>query len=240
LQFLSIIALNCILPLKFITQTTFTTLNERRRKILLYTVLSITAGFILLSVFIYLVPSNVLDVKFTKEVQEHQNPLLDTVMEAISWPGYVPVSPIMVIAVAGLFFAFKYRKEALFVLLTMLSGLISTVFKFLVNRPRPTEDLVRVVMKNAQQSFPSGHVLFYVIFFGFLVLLMFRLKSLNNTIRVGVSIICLFLIFTIPFSRIYLGAHWFTDVLGGFLLGIVCLYIIGYVYLQQSASKKGD
>ncbi len=125
-------------------------------------------------------------------------------------------------------------------ILTMLSGLISTIIKWLVNRPRPTEDLVRVVGKNAQQSFPSGHVLFYVMFFGFLVLLMLRLQSINKTIRVLVSVVCLFLIFTIPFSRIYLGAHWFTDVLGGFLLGIICLYGFGYIYLEQHASKKGD
>src|ERR1700712_406825 len=80
-------------------------LSDRKRKILFYTILTIAAGFILLSVFVFFVPSNLLDIKFSKEVQEHQNPLLDNLMEAISWPGYVPKSPIMVLGTAALFFA---------------------------------------------------------------------------------------------------------------------------------------
>jgi membrane-associated phospholipid phosphatase len=52
-------------------------------------------------------------------------------------------------------------------------------------------------------------------------------------IRLMVTGICMTLIFTIPVSRIYLGAHWFTDVLGGFMLGLICLYILSYLYLKK-------
>jgi len=196
---------------------------------------AITVGFVLLTVFVYFDPASVFDLNFSKEVQEHQNPVLDSIMEAISWPGYVPASPVIVLCTALIFFIFKYKKEALFVVLTMLSGLISTVIKVAVNRPRPTEDLIRVVAKNQQQSFPSGHVLFYVIFFGFLIILMLRLEAIPKAIKVIVSAICLLLIFAVPVSRVYLGAHWFTDVLGGFLLGIICLYILGYQYLKTES-----
>ncbi|QEC75292.1 phosphatase PAP2 family protein [Mucilaginibacter ginsenosidivorax] len=64
---------------------------------------------------------------------------------------------------------------------------------------------------------------------------MLRLEAIPKAIKIVVSAICLFLIFMIPVSRVYLGAHWFTDVLGGFLLGIICLYILSYQYLKTES-----
>lgn len=190
-------------------------------------------GFIALTILILVFPNSIVDREFSEEVQEHQNPILDSVMRGISFFGYMPFSLIMVIVVAIVFFISKFRREAGFIILTLSSGLISSVLKIAVNRPRPTEDLVRIVEKAKQQSFPSGHVLFYVVFFGFLVLLMNHLKTLPFWLRWLVSGFSLILIFTVPFSRIYLGAHWFTDVLGGFLVGLICLAIISYAFLNK-------
>jgi membrane-associated phospholipid phosphatase len=208
-------------------------LSIRNKRLLIYLLGSIGTGFLLLTIFVMLVPAPLLDREFSHELQEHQNPLLDSMMAAISWFGYPLYAAIMVTGTAFIFFIFNYRREALYVLLTLTSGLISTIIKFLVNRPRPSAPLIRIMGTNQQQSFPSGHVLFYVIFFGFLVLLMFRIKSILRMIRLMVTGICMTLIFTIPVSRIYLGAHWFTDVLGGFLLGLLCLYILSYLYLKK-------
>ncbi|QNK64144.1 phosphatase PAP2 family protein [Pedobacter sp. PAMC26386] len=155
-------------------------------------------------------------------------------MKWISWFGAFPVPLFMGLLVAITFYLFKLRREALFVMLTFISGAISTIIKILVNRPRPTANLVRIVEIAKQQSFPSGHTLFYTIFFGFLLVLMWNLKQINAVLRITVTVISAFLILTIPFSRIYLGAHWFTDVLGGFILGLICLYIIGAFYLKKT------
>jgi undecaprenyl-diphosphatase len=159
-------------------------------------------------------------------------------MKAISWVGYMPAAPIMVVGTALIFYMFKYKKEALFVMFTMLSGVVSSSIKLLIDRPRPSEPLVRIIVKTQQQSFPSGHVLFYVLFFGFLTLLMYEVKTIPKYIRLPVSVISLFFIFSIPYSRVYLGAHWFTDVTAGFLLGLICLYILSVLYLKRPSPKK--
>ena len=126
------------------------------------------------------------------------------------------------------------RREAGFTLLTLLSGVVVYGLKIAVNRPRPTADLVEVVTNAKFQSFPSGHVTFYVTFFGFLVYLMARLKWKADALRWTVGLFSLTLLLAIPFSRVYLGAHWFTDVLAGFFVGLVCLMVLIRVYLSDT------
>ncbi|MGB4775516.1 MAG: phosphatase PAP2 family protein [Daejeonella sp.] len=206
---------------------------KRRKRIMLYVLGLITLGFIVLTILVCLFPASFIDREFSEEVQEYQHPVLDALMKVVSSFGYMPYSLIMVILTAVIFYLFKYKKESLYVLLTLISGLVSWLTKLAVNRPRPSESVVRIIEKTKYQSFPSGHVLFYVIFFGFLVILMYQLKSIPKWLRLSVATSCLFLIFTIPISRVYMGAHWFTDVLGGFLLGIICLYINSFLYLRK-------
>jgi membrane-associated phospholipid phosphatase len=209
-----------------------------KKKIMLYLIGAIAIGFLLITAFVFFFPNSFIDREFSEEVQEHQNSLLDMVMKGISYPGYMPYAPIMVVLTALLFYVFKYKREALFVVLTLLSGVVSSVIKLAINRPRPAEPLVKILVRTTQQSFPSGHVLFYVVFFGFVALLMFELKNIPKYISRPISVISLLLVFTIPYSRVYLGAHWFTDVTAGFLLGVVCLYGLSLVYLKSYRLKK--
>ncbi|RFZ83431.1 PAP2 family protein [Mucilaginibacter terrenus] len=212
-------------------------MNTRRQQILTYVLILISIGFIALTVLVKLFPMSVLDVDFSKAVQRHQNAFLDEAMYMVSYPGYMPQSPILIAVTSIILLILKYKKAALYVALTALAGLISTIIKALVNRERPTGDVVRVVLKTTQQSFPSGHVLFYVIFFGFLVVLMNQLEGVPKVVRAIVTITSLLMIFLIPLSRIYMGAHWFTDVTGGFLLGLLCLYLLSWLYLRKPAKR---
>ena len=202
-----------------------------------YVLGGIALGFVLLTISIFIFPHSFIDLEFSHEVQEYQNPFLDSLMKLVSWFGNSPGSTITVLTGTVLFFVFKLRREALFVLLTAASALVSTLVKISVNRPRPAEPLVHVIQKASLQSFPSGHTTFYIVYFGFLLVLMYHLKTIPNAIRIVVSLVCILLIFTIPYSRIYLGDHWFTDVLGGFLLGMLCLYTLSFFYFRKPAGK---
>ena len=205
-----------------------------RKRVLLYVLTFLFLVFLSLSALVYVFPSSTLiDMEVSEEIQEHQNLFLDTLMKSVSVVGIFPYSVVMVLFTAMIFFLLKLKKEAIYICATLLSGVISSALKIIINRPRPTEDLVRIIGETKRQSFPSGHVLFYVLFFGFMLMLMYYLKSIPKTFRLIVATISLFFILIIPFSRVYLGAHWFTDVLGGFLFGLLCLLILGFFYLQK-------
>jgi len=81
-------------------------------------------------------------------------------MKGVSWLGYMPNSVIVALITALIFYLFKYKKEALFLVLTMSSGLVSSFVKMIVNRSRPSKSLVRIIETTQQQSYPSGHVIF--------------------------------------------------------------------------------
>jgi membrane-associated phospholipid phosphatase len=212
-------------------------LKNNKNRLLTTILVVLVVGFILLSVGVYLLPPSFIDLKISLKIQAHQNVTLDELMSFISWFGNMPVSLIMVLIVAAIFFIFNYRREALFTVLTLSSGVVSTVIKMLIDRPRPTKDLVRIIEITRQQSFPSGHTLFYTVFFGFVIVMMGNLKSVSIYLRGTITVISAVMILLIPFSRIYLGAHWFTDVLGGAMLGILCVFVLGYFYLPK---KEAD
>jgi undecaprenyl-diphosphatase len=113
-------------------------------------------------------------------------------------------------------------------------GLITYGINISVNRIRPTENLVRVMEKAKYQSFPSGLVGFYIAFFGLVAFFIHHVKWFTRTFRITAISLCLGLIFSIPFSRIYLGAHWFIDVLGGFMTGSIYLSILVFFYLGKT------
>ncbi len=194
--------------------------------------IALSFGFIALTIFVVLDPLSKIDREFSEEVQEHTYRWLDAVMHGISWFGYMPNSAITVGVAVVIFLIAKLWREALFTLLTSLSGLVSTLIKIAIHRPRPQPSLVRVIEKTQQQSFPSGHVFFYTVFFGFIALLMYRLTNINKLMRWLVGLLCLALIFLVPLSRVYLGAHWFTDVLGGGFIGLIFLYCLSFFYLK--------
>ena len=208
------------------------------KKRALHLMLFILAGFVLLTLFIHLFPSSWIDREFSEEIQEQQNPFLDMLMKGISWFGQTWNSVGIVVFVSLILLFLRQKKEAFFTSLTLATGLITYSIKVLVNRPRPSQKLVHILEMAKHQSFPSGHTSFYIAFFGFIAFLLYNHKWLNVFIRSVLISLCMFLIFSIPVSRIYLGAHWFTDVLGGFMVGLLCLILIIGFYLRATKNAE--
>jgi hypothetical protein len=84
-------------------------------------------------------------------------------------------------------------------------------------------------------GFPSGHTTMSVILFGFLAILLMR--GMDGTWRWGNFVAALLLSFLIAVSRLYLGAHWLSDVLGGFFIGTAWTALMGIAYLKSPVER---
>jgi undecaprenyl-diphosphatase len=181
--------------------------------------------FLILSVIAYFIPYFKLDLVITQTFQSIHYQLFTHLMWFISTIGNQPVMVVIVAITGLLLYLFKLRVEAVVCTLsTAGSALIGTIVKIFVNRPRPSPSLVHVSLHLSDKSFPSGHVLVFTVFFGYLFYLLFNKPKRQKKINL-LLILFSFLIVAIGISRIYLGAHWASDVLGGYLLGLFCLII---------------
>lgn len=211
--------------------------RRRDQRLLGYVTLLLVAGFVMLTLMVLFLPPEVLDTELSHEVQEERSPLRDVLMRAVSWFGNGLAPAFIPLVCALAFLLLGARREALFTLLTLLSGGIIYGIKIVINRPRPTADFIEIIEHAQFQSFPSGHVTFYVTFFGFLVFLMYRLRWIWMWLRWTLAVLGLLLIFTVGISRMYLGAHWFTDVLAGFLVGLLCLIGLTHWYTATTTDS---
>jgi membrane-associated phospholipid phosphatase len=164
-----------------------------------------------------------LDLWFTRELQENQYLLIARVMYGISIFGYDPYALITVAAgVVLVSAALGWRAGAYLLAVTAAQGLINAALKLLIGRPRPVESAVDVFVPEHGNSFPSGHVMFYTVFFG--MLLFFAWTHIKRAALRRVCVIMLLvLIALIGPSRIILGAHWLSDVIAAYLIGLILL-----------------
>ena len=158
------------------------------------------------------------DMVITKILQKRKNPLVRKFMLGISEIGFPKLSIPLSISFAAIFWALRFRLEAFFILLTSSSHLLNALVKRLIKRPRPTNELVTVARVINEPSFPSGHVMHYINFFGLLSYLL-ATNWHSGRLRNILIAICIALIVFIGPSRVYLGAHWPSDVMAGYLYG---------------------
>jgi undecaprenyl-diphosphatase len=174
--------------------------------------------------------SHQFDIRVTRSIQRIRNIWFDRLMRAVSWPGFPPQSRIIPPALSLLWLALGFPIEALFQLLAWGAGGLSGGIKRAMRRPRPTEEHVRVwPARIGGTSFPSGHVLIYTGVYGFLAFLLETLVRSNRIRRALVGGLVGILALVGP-SRIYLGHHWFTDVLASYLLGTSWLLALMAAY----------
>ena len=132
---------------------------------------------------------------------------------------------IILIVLAFMLFIFIKNKKIGVSIISNLAiiTVLNQLLKRIVQRPRPTE--FRIVEESGY-SFPSGHSMVSMAFYGYLIYLIY--KYVKNKYLKWISIILLsILICFIGISRIYLGVHYTSDVLGGFFISIS--YLIIYI-----------
>ncbi|MEZ4521239.1 MAG: phosphatase PAP2 family protein [Thermomicrobiales bacterium] len=187
------------------------------------------AFFAAIAAVVHRNPNLSADVTATLRLQRRQHPFLTRFMSAISWLGFRPQSLLLPGTLVAGYWAAGHRRSARFLVFAWAASFVSYTTKRLVMRPRPNGPDVQVVEADLRDSsFPSGHVLHYVVFWGFVCYLWNSTIKNPQLRRIPMAVVG-FMIATVGISRVYLGHHWLTDVIGSYSLGsAILLSLIGF------------
>jgi undecaprenyl-diphosphatase len=158
------------------------------------------------------------DLAVTRFWQSLTNPALTAFMQALTWSfGDWRAAVLTVLLVITVFFRIG-RREALMVAGAGLLSLISTGLKAIFAQPRPAADQVQILVRETYYSFPSSHAFFAIMLLGTLIYLLNR-RVKSKRIRIFVAVLLIITIVLVGLTRVYLGVHWYSDVLAGYCYG---------------------
>jgi undecaprenyl-diphosphatase len=166
-----------------------------------------------------------LDVRVSTELQETSGAPLDQIMLAATFLGSTVVVCSLAAVIALLLAKKKHGRAGWFVLFSLLSIPLDMVLKQIWARARPDQNIVHVVVQRVGFSFPSGHALVGTSFYGCLAVLAWvhlRDHAVRKPLVIGLGALPIL----IDVSRVYLGAHWLSDVIGGTTVGLILLVVL--------------
>lgn len=206
-----------------------------RDRTMTWVAVAMAVAFLTLAIIVRAYPRNAIDTATSHAVQRAV--VLDSFMHAASALGgrKIPV----LLAVTGIIalFAVRARLEALCLAASGIGAIvIEKLTSFVLARPRPTAPIeLRDVVRG--WSFPSGHVTAYVAIFGFLAVIAW-VRIPTRALRTVATSAALLLVAFVGPSRVYLGAHWATDVLGAYLGIGAWVVVVARFYLRSHAARS--
>ena len=164
-------------------------------------------------------------------VRNIRAPWLTVLMWAASLPGDPPViAPLTLIATLVLF-AWGWRPGAVLLLLTMVGEAVAqTAVSVAFARHRPPIAFALIQLPTTL-SFPSGHAWASLLLASVMGLVLWRTLPRHWSVRLAIVSMVTALAALVGASRVYLGVHWPTDVVGGWLMAVVSLVVAGAIYL---------
>lgn len=169
------------------------------------------------------------DTQIANLILTIRTPLLNDVMIFITQFGNSLIVAIVSIAlIIGLLMEKKFKYIILFILVELIDMIFVLATKAIIGRERP-QPIYALISEN-NFSFPSGHALFAVCYYG--LALFFLVKVIHNRTLKYITGICGIIFITlIGFSRIYLGVHWTSDVIASIAMGVCWLSVI-FIFLR--------
>ena len=149
-----------------------------------------------------------------------------------NWQVIVSIEALLLVI---LFFAHR-KSVALLTLVTLVGGeLLSWICKIYSQRARP--EYWNYLSVTGRDSFPSGHALVAVAFYGLCAYILCRYLEKKWQKRLAV-VVATVIALLVGVSRIYLGVHWFSDVIGGWILGGIILISLISIFQHMHVSRE--
>lgn len=191
---------------------------------------------LILSVFLFFLTALNLDSRWLKGfdstlisfVQSFETPGLTDFMLAVTSLGSVRGIALLTAVFSILLFLFRSYRFGLFLIVSVSlgAGAFNRFLKEMFQRIRPD---IHPIITEQGYSFPSGHSMGSLIFYGSLAILLFQANDSKIVRFSGVAAAILFIIW-IGLSRIYLGVHFPSDVIGGYTAGIIWLLFVASLF----------
>ena len=187
--------------------------NKFKQKIII-----LSCIFIIWTILVITNSLTLFDDKIYQFIISFQNDTLTNIMKVIT--SFANPLTIVSLCLASLLsLLWKYKASIYLIIITIISTVFNFLTKNIVLRTRP--DHLRLIEETGY-SFPSGHAMGSITFYGFIIFLLSKSK-INKYLKIFLSIIIGLTIFLIGISRIYVGVHYPSDIIGGFLLGYIIL-----------------
>jgi undecaprenyl-diphosphatase len=168
------------------------------------------------------------DVAVARFIQDAPQPPAQSVADFGNWIGSARVCGVVSLGVVALLLIARRPWDASIIVLALLARSLNGALKALIDSPRPTPDLVRVTEHARGLGFPSGHAMGSVLCYGAIALVAGHVLS-DPLIKGAIQVACSALVLLVGFGRVYTGAHWPSDVAGGYLWGMALLTAVVFI-----------
>jgi undecaprenyl-diphosphatase len=200
---------------------------------------SLSIVLLILSLIVHMPEVNQLDQRITTEMQLHRSQPLTVLATAFTFMGNT-ITLIGLALIAALYMARHHRPRAAWFAVLMLIGLpLNELLKHVVGRARPEDGIVQVILPAVGLSFPSGHAMASTMVYGFMAVMAW-ITVADWRRRLSLTVLFSLLVVGIGASRIYLGVHWFSDVMGGFTAGLLLLTLVIIWYRRVGEEAVAD
>ena len=192
---------------------------------------ALTVSLVLVCVFAARFPTFPGDRWLLEQVLAAQTPVLTAVATALAWAGSLPVAAVLVLLSLAVVWFRAPRVQFLTALAGAFLMLLGLGLKFLIARPRPDSWISEA--GSIPYGFPSGHTVFAAVFLG-LAIIFVGARIQRRGVRLAVQAGLLLLILAFGASRVYLGVHWPSDIVGGWLYGAAALFALSLLTVKLS------
>lgn len=177
------------------------------------------------------------DTRLSLDVQRHRSPAVDHAMRLITRLGDPLLLLVLGVGAGAIGLWRGRRRAAACSLATVLGAPLNYGIKLIIRHPRPPIEFLLAGSAAAGNGFPSGHAMGSCISYGFLAVLIGS-SSRRRRDRAIAIVPLVLLPLLVGFSRVYLGVHWPTDVLGGWLVGALVLVGLSAAYGRTGGANR--
>lgn len=195
------------------------------------TIIGLSIVFVIISILVIFGLTNSIDMGFYNFLMNFKCSFLDNYFILITKCGDVSFICGLVL---GVILILRNKYSLLYGCLAIDCALTNKIVKHIIRRDRP--DVLKLI-KQGGFSFPSGHSMISMCMYGCLIYVVLK-KIKNKYLKWFLVFILSLLIISVGLSRIYVGVHYLSDVVGGFILGLIILIL--YIELTNKYFVRGN